>query len=155
MPHPLSNPCSKVRRAKRNLDEINDLFAEYRKADPYKVVRQPDTDQPVHQFRIEVQEEPPADLGGAIGEFAHNLRTALNQIVWQLSLLSTPTPNDRTTAFPIFWEFKQAAINNRLHHVADTDARDVIFGLQPYHRGDKAKQDLLWVLDCLYSLNKY
>lgn len=156
MSHPLADACRKVERAKRHLDEINDMFAEWHSLDPYRFVRDDDTNEGFHQFHVEVSDPLPDQLGIAIGEFAHQLRTALNQVIWQLSLLTSDSPKTTTTEFPIFWEFKSDDIRKRLRHVSkDTDARTIIRGLQPYHRGEDAKADLLWGLQQLNVVDKY
>jgi hypothetical protein len=159
MAHPLNDPCNLIKRANRNLVEINDVLTEWRSQNPYTLVREPDGDEPVYRFKLVVNDHPPDDLGTAIGEFAYNLRAGLNQLVWQLSLRFTPDLDpsalEGTTEFPIFHEFKSDDIRKRLRLIKDSDARAIIRGLQPYHQGDSAKQDLLSVIYYLHNVSKY
>lgn len=155
MSHPLADACLKIKGAKANLDKIHDMFADWHSLNPYEIVRQPDISKAAFLYEVQVNTRPPDMLGIAISELAHNLRSALNLTIWQLS----NTPDEGITEFPIFWEKTPGtteAIRRRLTGIpAYSNARDIVRSLQPYHRGDDAKQDLLWVLYCLNTVDKY
>ena len=85
-----------------------------------------------------VKESPPPRLGVILGDLVHNVRSALDHLVWQLVLWNgqTPTEGRRGTAFPAFpfamsknaWK---GAKKGPLREVADHH-RAVIQKVQPY-----------------------
>lgn len=148
-PHPLEGPRLKVRRAKSEIDLLAGLQDVFIKDAKYQVVRaefNPKTQKQVHRLRVEGPESPPHDWGVLIGEIAHNLRSALDGLTWQLALLQTDTPASRTQ-FPVFRirrTKRKGPGKNLIPHFEDGGRnmiRDlsrphqaVIEGLQPYKR---------------------
>jgi hypothetical protein len=153
MSHPLDGACERLKAAKVQANRIDDMLSGFRDKTAYTVIQENQSNQPVHIFRLKVFKPPDPALSIAIGEFAHNVRTALNRIVWELS----GKPNDHDTEFPIFRTFNGEAIRKRFTGIPEhlSDARGIIRGLQPYHRGDAAHHDLLWVVHRLNGLDKY
>jgi hypothetical protein len=49
---------------------------------------------------IESVHQPPLRLGVLMGDIVHNIRCALDHLVWQLALTRTPTPHSKPQ-FPI------------------------------------------------------
>jgi len=154
MTHPLNGACEKLRRAETQLAEIDKLLTSYRPPHDYNLVQDRDLDKPFHLFHLKVYNPPPRDLAPAVGEFVHNLRSALNRPLWELSRASGQNFDERDIEFPIFREEKPG-IWKRVRALADDDARAIVRGLQPYHRGDRAYEDLLWLIHRLNGLDKY
>jgi hypothetical protein len=76
--------------------------------------------------------------------------------MWQLALLTTHTPRDRTE-FPCAWSFgkeTEARIREAVKEVPPA-AAEVIQSLQPYHRGEAYKSDPLWKIDKLSNIAKH
>jgi hypothetical protein len=108
----------------------------------------------VHHVAIE-QKITPDPVGILPGEFAYNLRSGLDHLAWQLALLTTDTPNDRTS-FPIFGSPPKAK-SRYWEAISDipTKAAAIIDDLQPHHRGTGFKDDPLWQLNRLCNIDKH
>jgi hypothetical protein len=102
MAHPLDGPRLKVRRAMREIERLCREEDAFRRDAQYQVVRREfDPGSGRYAYRLCVVRTPPLDAwGGWIGEIAHDLRSALDELVAQLVRANgeTPTP---TTRFPI------------------------------------------------------
>lgn len=98
-------------------------------------------------FKMTFTQEPPVRLGVMVGEVAHNLRSALDHLIWQLVLAGGEKPG-RANQFPIYV--------TESDFLADVEGRDearrgpgplagldssgpewaFVKGLQPYHGGN-------------------
>jgi hypothetical protein len=99
---------------------------------------------------------PPMDLAVVLGDVTHNLRSALDHIAWQLALLHTAEPIP-ATAFPILLDTSSKNVDRWKTLTKDIlpDAKRVIEAVQPYHRGDAAKYDGLWIPHLLWNEDKH
>ena len=89
----------KIRRADECLAFLNDQRAALLEATGNRVVGEFDTAAGDYVFRV--NEEPPLAWGISIGELAHALRGALDNLLWQLVLARGGTPT-RATQWPIY-----------------------------------------------------
>jgi hypothetical protein len=89
----------KLDRAKEMIEEIYDAVVGYIAEEPYEVVGEfnPETSEYVIRGKVT---KPTRKIGIIAGDAAHNLRSALDHLAWQLALLNTATPY-RLTQFPI------------------------------------------------------
>lgn len=160
--NPLDGPRLKVRRAESQINAFRRAEDIFRKRTNYKIVRaefNPKTGKYV--YRVSIKVSPPLDWGVPIGEIAHDLRSALDGLVYQLALLETKTPA-RKTQFPIFLvgRTERKRSGNLIPHFERegrrmiSDLREehqtLIEGLQPYKRGRGGKSSPLWRL---YEVN--
>lgn len=102
MTHPLDGARAKVRRAGEHLKELNAEVQNFVKAHPYvyELKNDPDTGLPVYLVHaVGPDEQPPPQIGIIVGDIAHNLRSALDHVVCQLSLLQGGSCGG--TQFPI------------------------------------------------------
>ena len=138
-----------------HLKALKESVQGFREGNPYGIF--PDYDGHTDKciLRAEVHTPPPQEWGVIIGEIIHNLRSALDHLVWQLALLQTSTPYDRT-AFPITTTRNNYRDSGR-RLVQDLTARQeaLIKWLQPYRRGQKAKCDFLWLLQDVNNTDKH
>ncbi len=179
--HRLDKVRLKLDRAKIHLAALDMELREFFKTEPYRIETSPPppppkplkppvdpvvfTFQPVPlplprfgTFRI--LRDPPPILSLIIGDYVHNLRSALDHLVWQLSLSTTLTPTPRSQ-FPIF-DKPNPGIKGRIkdwtNDVPDK-ARDVIEDMQPYNRlGFAAGHHRfyrLWQIDKLDGIDKH
>jgi hypothetical protein len=101
VPHPLTDFRLKLNRADEHLEtlrqDIDDWFARR----PYGVIGQYQPGPP-EQYVLGLRffEPIPRQWGVLIGEFAHNARSALDYLAWQLVLMNGGRP-DHWTQFPI------------------------------------------------------
>ncbi len=90
----------KLGRADRHLLEFAEAFGAYYARRPMHLEGHFDEQRSQWVTTIRVTESPPNALGPIIGDIAHNTRSALDQLTWQLALLKTAAPY-RRTQFPI------------------------------------------------------
>lgn len=172
--HPLDGPRLKIRRAESHIKGLQLADANFRKFARYGVVvaeLNPRTKK--YMLRALVNILPPEDLGICIGEAAHNLRSALDGLTWQLALLNTDTPADNTQ-FPIFMRGttklrrkpKQGKGRGSLIPHFAKDGRNLIRSLrpehqaafealQPYKRGNRGDRNPLYLLQELNNADKH
>ena len=106
--HPLDGPRLKIVRAKSEIDRLGLMEDAFRENTKHHVVRaefNPKSGKNV--YRISIDGSPPSpEWGVYIGEIAHNFRSALDNLVYQLALLHDPEtvagPKGRRLQFPIF-----------------------------------------------------
>ena len=88
---------AKVQRADMHLDFLHQRVKSFvDDGGPYDLQTQPDSKTGEITIYGEVTGEPPTDEWGAIiGDVVHNLRSALDHLVWQLTIADghTPPPN--------------------------------------------------------------
>ncbi len=99
----LAGPRAKVERAKSQLIALNKVTNDFFEAHRYSVVRA-EFDRKAGQYSLRIKECPPnfpIEWSVVIGEIAHNLRSALDGLAWQLALLNTTSMPFQRTAFPI------------------------------------------------------
>lgn len=111
---------------------INEYFA----GEPVTLRGEFLTDEPPQRrirLFVESVKQPPARLGVLMGEFVHDLRSTLDQLVWQLALTKVSDPSPRLM-FPIHsseptdWA---SIAGDRLRDVP-ADAVDMIWRAQPF-----------------------
>ena len=108
--HPLDGPRLKIRRAKSEIKRLGrreEIFRENTKCSAVRKERNPKSGNYVMRVHIEGP-LPSLEWGVYIGEIAHNLRSALDQLVYQLAVLNrgnisiTNTRDWTRLQFPIF-----------------------------------------------------
>lgn len=96
----LSDPRAKLDRAGEHLDTLGIELRAFSEREPHAIVPDDGLDEGWKVLRIRVREEPPVKLGLIFGDFVHNLRSALDNLVCQLARLGGADNCDRTQ-FPI------------------------------------------------------
>lgn len=182
---PLDGPRLKVRRAKSEIERLGDLQIAFIEGSQYHVIQgefNPKTGECV--YRVSTHSPPPdPGWGVSIGEISHNLRSALDGLVYQLALLKTKTPTgDTQQQFPIFlhgrtnrrdrkgnpirqFEFRrgrngklvtnQPGIGRRMIRDLCPPHQAIIERLQPYKRGRKGRQCPLYWLQEINNADKH
>src|SRR5829696_1059450 len=107
----------------------------------------------------EVVRQPPHSIGMIIGDCLHNLRSALDNLAYELALAYQKGPLSRSMAgdsgFPIFLtdDADSAKKLKRMIRGIHPDAKTLIKGLQPYNRW--GENDTLWALRELSNTDKH
>jgi hypothetical protein len=96
MPHPLDGPFLRLNRADRHLTEADKLVRAWEDATVKKIVRKPDGQ---HRFNRFADVDPV--LSVVIGDATHNLRAALDYLIYELSLWDSHGCIEDGTQFPI------------------------------------------------------
>jgi hypothetical protein len=82
----------KLNRAQFHLNALKESIDAFFESKPYEIVRavDPNTNQVFGVLRV--KRECPAAWGVLVGDFIHNLRSALDHLVWQLVIHETGNP---------------------------------------------------------------
>ena len=152
--HPLDGPRLKLVRAKAEIDRLRLMEDAFGKRTKYHVVRaefNPKSGKYI--YRVRVDGPPPSpEWGVYVGEIAHNLRSALDQLIYQLALLHTPgetVARSRSLQFPIFL-CRNSLDKTKRGQTFEGRRKDMlglllpkhqalIEGLQPYKRGSSTR----------------
>ncbi len=130
----LTRPLKRVERAKHHLDDLNDEIARFLASVPYPITQEPDPERGGYLFRIHIKEEIPDSLGLIFGDFVHNLRAALDNLMFEL--LGAPATG-WVRPFPVCSksaDFKK--IERALRQQVSAEAFRVIERVQPFHATD-------------------
>jgi len=161
-----NGPSRKVERAKAHLDEFKRILAAHESSHPIRVRAEIDTKARLHRYRYEAIDPPPM-LGLLAGEFVYQLRSALDHAVWLIGCSRSPSGEAPSNSeFPVFIEPRDRRENGRNIPGFEKSGRNKVSGLspyaqtsielmQPYHRGDAANSDPLWMLHELRNLDTH
>lgn len=149
----LDGPIAKLDRAKTHLHTLHKSVGAYKrtKSHEFPVTKfDPETGEKVLSLRILKHPKNP-EWGLILGDVIHNLRAALDHLVWQLVILNGEKPR-RQNAFPIigtkseYWEVSkghsESVRDYRLRGVAE-DHRAFIDIVQPFIAGDDPQTALV------------
>jgi len=157
----------KVKRAQKHMVDINKEARAYAESHPYEFtrIRLPDNQRNVaYKMRITAQPDPMIAL--MLGDFVHNLRTALDYII----CACVPKKYRKSAGFPIQTTDIFARDKDGNFVVNDADGREsfsnaikglepkasaFIIGLQPCHKGSGADRDILGIISRLENADKH
>lgn len=126
---------------------------------PYRPDYKFDRSTDVITIFVDVVAAPKPEWGVIIGEIIHDLRSALDHVVWELVILTTGRPPGLPSKnqFPIFKSkegFRDRGVNPQLACVKQ-EAVDLIASEQPYDKGYGVINDPLWHLAELSNADKH
>ena len=151
----LASARLKVGRAHEHVRTFNQRVQGWLEGEPYRVTRHLERDGAEHVYRVEGLTQPPPDLGTVIGDVAHNLMSALDSIVWDLSATAIPTLSEgerQSIGFPIAKDAKR--YNASAARFASPAAQAEIERSQPYH-GDAPALEELWTIREVNRIDKH
>lgn len=138
MSHPLADFRLKLNRANSHLDSLKGEIDAWLKRHPYGVTGKYDPGPPEkYILYLRFFEPIPQEWGLLIGEFAHNARSALDYLAWQLVKANNKTPT-RRTQFPIVfapWDWCGRWGAQRLQGASERHI-SMVENFQPYGRPD-------------------
>ncbi|MBT3996077.1 MAG: hypothetical protein HOF01_09780 [Chloroflexi bacterium] len=111
-------------------------------------------------YRLEGAQVPPRRFGLIIGDFANNLRSCLDYIICQLSLLDKSgrgCDESPRTQFPVIspkndWNSKST---QRMIQRLSTPMRDIVESFQPDYSNSNHRQNPLWLINTLSNTDKH
>lgn len=130
------------------------------KPHPYRVYSELDAEGRNKLIKVEILRDPPAELGLIIGDCLHNLRSALDNLAYDLARSHRGVPLSKSVAresqFPIFKDCDQFLDKgmDQIRGIAPV-CKTIIKGLQPYYRGEKFAYHRLWMLRELSNSDKH
>ncbi len=136
----------------------------FKRAKTYDYTREidPQTGETVLYMHVLKRPKNP-EWGLLIGDMAHNLRSALDHLVWQLVLLNETKPK-RRNQFPIisvereYWEApedRSESVRDRMLDGVAEEHRAFIDLVQPYNAGNEAGSTSLSHLSWLSNVDKH
>jgi hypothetical protein len=157
MENPLSGAKLKFARARQQIKSLDNEIRAFLKTRPYVPIFNFDKNARDLTVRVKIERYPPPMWGIYIGEIAHNLRSALDHIVWQIVALNTGRePRTKQNQFPIFESeagFKDRGIKKFLIH-AGCQAINLIQSEQPFSTGEGVSSPL-WHLKEVSDVDKH
>lgn len=100
---------------------------------------------------MKIANQIPIDLRIFAGEIVTHLRSALDQIVWQLALMNTHVPVN-ATQFPIAAD--PTKFNSGQIKSISKEAQDIVYKIQPFHSTEPLHHPL-WILNKLANDDKH
>jgi hypothetical protein len=150
----------KVERAGKHLNELERKVRSFLDRHPDRFTRQLDpNDFNYVIYEIPPNPPPPPTLAPVLGDFVHNLRSALDHSAWNLALLNlqgTDREPYEFTAFPILRNASDGSVHRFYELVQDVLPAAIpdIEALQPDHQGNAANHELV-ILDALWNADKH
>jgi hypothetical protein len=157
LPAAILGTALKLNRAEFHIKTLKESIDAFFESKPLEIVRgvNPDSNEVFGVLRVK-RECPPA-WGILVGDFIHNLRSALDHLVWQLVIHETGNPPPTfDTQFPIFQTeagYKTRGEQVRLKGVG-ANAKALIKTLQPFSTGEGTNSPL-WHLHELSNFDKH
>lgn len=139
----LDGPIAKLDRAKTHFQALNKSIGAFKRSKTHDFVVtkfDPNTGEKVVNLRI-LKEPKNPEWGLILGDMAHNLRSALDHLVWQLVILNDEKPR-RQNQFPIigaekeYWEVPpnhSESVRDRMLAGVAEDHRAFIDMVQPFN----------------------
>lgn len=150
-----ASPNLKLDRAYEHYTAFNEQFTAFQQANPYTAYKEfdPYSGAEIHKLKLVGRPSPDPRLGTNIGDFASNLRGALDHLVWAMSV---KPEKPRKVEFPIedtpdkFDARRKLAIG-----AIPEESQDIINDLQPYKRWGVLDEDPLWRIKCIANADKH
>lgn len=148
MAHPLDGVQAKIDRSFEHLETLVREVEIFIEGHPYDSIPGPVDAEGWKIARFHIIREPPPRLGIIAGDYAHNLRSALDHLVYQLAKLTTESP--RGTQFPIAVDERDylaprgkggPSMRDRYLACLRPEHRTMIDEVQPYRAGTRPKAD--------------
>jgi len=122
----------------------------------YSIRQDTDFNHGVHIIRVDIGYTPET-IPVLVGDFIHNLRSALDNLAWELAHLPPKRvfteSDERHIHFPIFKCRDSTYLSRR--GLFPPAVAEIFDSLQPYVRGDAFRDDPLWQLNELWTLDKH
>ena len=150
----------KVERALYHLKELEGSVDEWLERDAYTLREKPQAESGKKILSIEPLESVPSHFQLLIGDFVHNLRSAVDLLAFDLAWTGSRGPMRRLVAenseFPVFWKRapRESELRQRIGAI-DPAAQTIIKSLQPHNRPMGYATDELWMLDQLWNFDKH
>jgi hypothetical protein len=151
----------KLARALRHIQDLEAEAARWLAKPPVKLHHTADLATAERLILAELLEPVPGELSAIAGDALHNLRSALDNLAYDLARAHTGEPLPKSIAddsmFPIFAEEKPETNKNLKRRLKGVhpEARALIRGMQPFNPGHGGRQNLRWVLSDLNVKDKH
>jgi hypothetical protein len=156
--HPLDGARAKLGRAKEHIAALATNVRSYVESAPIRVDQREEREDQKRLIRwvATASSDPPAKLGLIVGDWANNVRAALDYTVYELVRRETNEDDPRSTQFPITTSRAQYLdqARGRLRGVPAWSL-PVFEGLQPFQDGAEAPDHPLAILADVSNRDKH
>jgi hypothetical protein len=141
-----------LQRAKKHIDRLEIELRAFHGTNPYTVRAEQIPESVALVFRVADVHDVPDDVTGTAADAIHNIRSTLDQLVYQLVEVNGGRPSRKRSAFPIADDADtfETMARERLRGVSG-NAVDAIRRFTPYKSGN----DTLWHLRELDDMDKH
>lgn len=153
---PLNEIWGRLRRAEQHHQAWQALFDEWAEGDTYRIQGVRDEATGWMSLRlVDVQQPPLIPLAVIYADYLHNVRGALDNLIWHLVTLDGGTPNTNTS-FPVIREEKdwRSALGSKLRGFP-SELVDVVKRAQPFSSPGDPTAHWLYLLHQLDVHNKH
>jgi hypothetical protein len=153
----LESPRAKIDWASKHFEVLDRKGRAWEKSHPYRVRGQLDREAREYVGGLTVNPRPHPELSLLLGDFVHNLRSALDHLVWQLVIANGQVPG-KSNQFPVATteaEWKRCVKELGWLKGVEAEAVAVIKRLQPYCGKGTAAKHLLAALNALDISDKH
>lgn len=162
MPHPLAGARLKWNRAKSQFETLDAELMAFKGSDdkPYRLELQHHVETGEDSLHIHIVRETPPMWSVQIGEIVHNLRSALDHMVYEIAAGNNHGRVPSGTEFPIFIDegrFRSTKRGGGLYKIRGLPAQAIasIEEIQPFQREQAPDRHRLWVLQELSNWDKH
>ena len=149
---------AKLERAEASIEEMARQWREWIDGDAYAPRIDEDRDRREYRLFFDFSKPVAPRFGVRIGEIAHNLRSALDHLVWrEAAELLGSEPTDKQAgeiAFPI-WTTRVRFKKSKVKRYVSPDAWAIIERHQPYTRGQPKRSQALAMLHWINRVDKH
>jgi hypothetical protein len=146
---PMTDALRRINRAKKHLNILNREIKAFIASEPYRCTIFKDPQDGRYIYCPYLSKPIPKTWGLLIGEVAHGLHSALDNIAWSLA-----TVKDEHTEFPIFDE-ESSGFTNKLKKLPKEVWVDIML-VQPYNaKNGQAHRHPLWILRRIDNIDKH
>jgi hypothetical protein len=149
--HALGGSRLKLERADLHIETLECEISRFVVPDEHRVVERMDAKTGGYSYGIERYKTPP-EWGTIIGDIAHNLRSCIDHVAWQVWLLNGVASN--TTQFPLYVDKRQYLAECKDWGL-NPDHERLFRDFQPYKRGNAADSHPLRLLNKLSNIDKH
>jgi hypothetical protein len=141
----------KIERAKQHVVDLDVALRAFYESSPYKVGAKRDPQTRKLVYYVTSVEATPATISLIAGDALQNLRSALDQLAWQLVEANRGTPG-RQTSYPVYKGANEYMAGRQAKVQGMSQAAvDLIDATKPYKGGN----DALWMLNELNNIDKH
>ena len=143
---------AKIERAKKHVGELQIALGAFYQTNPYVVRPEDDANTGDLIYRLCAAASIPIEIPIIVGDVLHNLRSAMDHLVWQLVEANGNAPRERATCFPVGEspEKHESRADRSAKGVCE-EAMNLIADAKPYKGGD----DDLWHVHELNNIDKH
>jgi len=151
----------KLRRAVHHIDALEAEADRWLARPPYALRRSVDVATAERLLLVELLEPVPGELAAVAGDALHNLRSALDNLVYELAVaykgepLSAKLATD--SAFPLSARTDPSGEDQLRRRLAGIhpEAREIVRGMLPNNLGHGGQENLRWLLNDLNVKDKH